>query len=298
MVQSSVGMVGLGIMGSAMSKNLMAAGFQVVGYDVEPGRLRFHTDSGGGSATSPVEVAERVDTVVTSLPSVAALEAVISGVGGLSESRTENLVIIETSTLPLKAKVWARDTLAALGVTMLDCPLSGTGAQAQTKDLVMYVSGDQATAMRMAPVLEGFTRRHYYTGEYGNGSKLKCIANLLVTIHNLSTAEAFLLAKRAGLDIDLMLEVIGDGAGASRMFQVRGPMMVEGRYDEATMRVEVFQKDIEIIRSFAQSVHSPTPLFSLSSLFYESAMAQGRASQDLACMLGVLEQLVDRSVST
>ena len=297
MVQSSVGMVGLGIMGSAMSKNLMAAGFQVVGYDVEPGRLRFHTDSGGRSANSPIEVAEQVDTLVTSLPSVAALEAVISGVGGLSESRNENLTVIETSTLPLTAKVWARDTLAALGVTMLDCPLSGTGAQAQTKDIVMYVSGDQATAVRMAPVLEGFTRRHYYTGEYGNGSKLKCIANLLVTIHNLSTAEAFLLAKRAGLDMDLMLEVIGDGAGASRMFQIRGPMMVEGRYDEATMRVEVFQKDIEIIRSFAQSVHSPTPLFSLSSQFYESAMAQGRASQDLACMLGVLEQLVDRPVN-
>jgi 3-hydroxyisobutyrate dehydrogenase-like beta-hydroxyacid dehydrogenase len=288
-----VGVVGLGVMGSAMSGNLMAAGFTVVGFDIDSERMAAHARGGGEVTDSPASVADTVDTVVLSLPSVAALEAVVRGDGGLLGRRRDGLVVLETSTLPLEAKFFARDGLAPLGVDVLDCPLSGTGAQARVKDVIAYVSGAQAAATRVAPVLEGLARRHFYTGEFGNGSKLKYIANLLVTIHNLSTAEAFLLAQRAGLDARLMLEVIGDGAGASRMFQVRGPLMVERDYADPTMRVELFQKDIEIIRRFAQSVHSPTPLFTLSAQFYEAAMAQGRGAQDPACVFAVLEQLTE-----
>jgi putative dehydrogenase len=291
-----VGMIGLGVMGSAMSGNLMEAGFTVVGYDIAPGRLKAHAAAGGEVAKSPSAVAESVDTVVVSLPSVAALEAVVDGPGGLSaiaHTERRDIVVIETSTLPLEAKFHARDMLAPAGMRVLDCPLSGTGAQARVKDVIVYVSGDESAAARAGAVLEGLARQHFYTGEFGNGSKLKYIANLLVTIHNLSTAEAFLLARRAGLDERLMLQVIGDGAGASRMFQVRGPLMLEGDYGDATMRVELFQKDIEIIRDFAHEVHSPTPLFTLTAQFYEAAMAQGRAAQDPACVLAVLEQLTD-----
>jgi len=288
-----VGVVGLGVMGSAMSGNLHAAGFTVVGFDVDPERMAAHARGGGEVADSAGSVADSVDTLVLSLPSVAALEAVVRGDGGLSRRRHDDLVVLETSTLPLEAKFFARDVLAPLGVEVLDCPLSGTGAQARVKDVIAYVSGEQWAATRVTPVLEGLARRHFYTGAFGNGSKLKYIANLVVTIHNLSTAEAFLLARRAGLDERLMLEVIGDGAGASRMFQVRGPLMAERDYADPTMRVELFQKDIEIIRRFAQSVHSPTPLFTLSAQFYEAAMAQGRAAQDPACVFAVLEQLTE-----
>jgi 3-hydroxyisobutyrate dehydrogenase-like beta-hydroxyacid dehydrogenase len=283
--------VGLGVMGSAMSVNLLKAGFTVVGYDVAAARMRAHTDAGGEVADSPSAVAESVDAVVVSLPSVAALEAVVSGDGGLFSIGRKDLVVLETSTLPLDAKFWARDTLAPAGIRVLDCPLSGTGAQARLKDVTVFVSGDESAAARVTPVLEGLARRHFYAGEFGNGSKLKYVANLLVVIHNMSTAEALLLARRAGLDEGLMLEAVGDGAGSSRMFQVRGPLMAEGTYDNATMRVELFQKDIEIIGRFAHEVHSPTPLFTISAQFYEAAMAQGRATQDPACVFAVLEQL-------
>jgi 3-hydroxyisobutyrate dehydrogenase-like beta-hydroxyacid dehydrogenase len=293
-VTSRVGVVGLGVMGSAMSGNLLAAGFTVVGFDVVPERRAAHVEAGGEVAESPSAVADTVDTIIMSLPSVAAAEAVVSGDGGLSSRARHDLVVLETSTLPLDTKLSVRDVLAPLGIRVLDCPLSGTGAQARVKDVIVYVSGDEEAATRVVPVLEGLARRHFYTGEFGNSSKLKYIANLLVTIHNLSTAEALLLARRAGLDEQLMLEVIGDGAGASRMFQVRGPQMVAGDYKDPTMRVEVFQKDIEIIRSFAHELHSPTPLFTLSAQFYEAAMAQGRAAQDVACLLAVLEQMTER----
>ena len=288
-----VGVVGLGVMGSAMSGNLIAAGFSVVGFDVLPERRAALVEAGGEAAASPSAVADMVDTIVMSLPSVAAAEQVVSGEGGLATRPRDDVVVLETSTLPLDAKFSVRDALAPLGIRVLDCPLSGTGAQARVKDVIVYVSGDEAAVTRVVPVLEGLARRHFYTGEFGNGSKLKYIANLLVTIHNLSTAEALLLARRTGLDEQQMLEVIGDGAGASRMFQVRGPQMVAGDYRDPTMRVEVFQKDIEIIRGFAHEAHSPTPLFTLSAQFYEAAMAQGRAAQDTACLIAVLEQMTE-----
>ena len=225
MTKPKAGVIGLGVMGSAMSGNLIAAGFEVVGYDVNPERQSAHVAAGGTAASSPVDVADRVDTLITSLPTTAALEAVVSGADGLIHTTTKNLVVIEMSTFPLDAKLWARDTLAEVGVTTLDCPPSGTGAQARVKDLVIYVSGDERAAERVTAIIDGFSRLHFYTGEYGNGSKFKYIANLLVAIHNVSTAEAILLGKRAGLDVDLMLRVVGGGAGTSKMFEVRGPLM-------------------------------------------------------------------------
>ena len=156
-------------------------------------------------------------------------------------------------------------TLAKKGITLLDCPLSGTGAQARTKDLVVYASGDKAAFEKAEPVLQGFSRAHYYLGEFGNGSKMKFVANLLVAIHNVSAAEAFVLGMKAGLDPETIFEVAGDSAGGSRMFQVRGPQMVAGDYDDATMKVEVWQKDMKIIGEFATKLGVPTPLFNASA---------------------------------
>jgi 3-hydroxyisobutyrate dehydrogenase-like beta-hydroxyacid dehydrogenase len=286
-----VGVVGLGVMGSAMSKNLIAAGFDVTGYDIDAARTQEFVAAGGTAASSPRAVAEAVDVLITSLPSTAALEDVVSGAQGLVRAAAPNLIVLEMSTFPLDAKFMIRDRLADVGITVLDAPPSGTGAQARVKDLVIYVSGDEKASEKVKDVLAGFSRAHFYTGEYGNGSKFKYIANLLVTIHNLSTAEAMLLGKRAGLDVGQVLEVIGGGAGTSRMFQVRGPLMVAGNYDEPTMRVDTFDKDIDIIRRFAHDVRSPTPLFSAATQFYEAATAQGRAGQDTACVFAVLEQL-------
>lgn len=287
----TVGVVGLGIMGSTMSRHLLDAGFDVVGYDIDDARMREHRERGGDVGTTPEDVATRSDVVITSLASIDAFTDVVGGPTGLAAAGNGGLVV-DTSTLPLDVKLAARDTLAKAGRVLLDCTISGTGAQLLDKDVAVYVSGDDAHAKQtVTPVLQAFARSQYDVGPFGNGSKFKYIANLLVAIHNLSTAEAFLLAERAGLDRDLMLQVISDGAGSSRMFEVRGPLMIADSYDEATMKVAVFQKDIHIIDSFAKDLHSPTPLFTQATMFYEAAMAQGRAGQDTACLLPVLRQM-------
>ena len=174
---------------------------------------------------------------------------------------------------------------------MLDCPLSGTGAQAVTKDLLVYASGDSAAIARCGPVFDGFSRAHHDLGEFGNGSRMKFVANLLVAIHNVAAAEAFVLGMKAGLDPEAILRVVGDGAGGSRMFSVRGPQMVADRYEPATMKVEVWQKDMKIISEFAARLNCPTPLLSASAAIYTAAMAQGHGAQDTASVCAVLADM-------
>src|ERR1700676_3705832 len=241
-------------MGSAYAGHLIDAGFVTTGFDVADGAAQRFTRRGGTAAATPRAVAANAGVVICALPSAAALQAALFDPDGLAAGAGPGLIVVEASTLPLAVKERARARLAEHGVTLLDAPVSGTGSQAVVKDIVFYVSGERAAYDAAADVLAATARSVRYVGEFGAGSKLKYIANLLVTIHNLSTAEAVVLALKAGVDPALMLEVVGDGAGASRILGVGGAMMVAGRYDEPTMKLEVYQKDIEIIAAFASEI--------------------------------------------
>ena len=287
MARSKVGMLGLGIMGSAMAANLLRAGFPVVGYDPVAACRTRHRKAGGIVADSVQDVARSARIVITSLPSANALSQVSVE---LSSGKRAKNIVLETSTLPIAAKVAARRKLAAAGIALLDCPLSGTGAQARVKDLIVYASGDLAAFRKTVAVLKGFSRGHYYVGKFGNGSKMKFAANLLVAIHNISAAEAVILARRSGLDPALAVKVLGDGAGASRMLQVRGPLMVRRSYLPATVTNETWRKDMKIIGEFVRSLKSPAPLFNATKAIYNAALAQGYLKSDTAAVCAVLER--------
>jgi putative dehydrogenase len=291
MKKQSVGMLGLGIMGSAMAGNLLRAGFKVIGYDPVPACRGRHRKAGGAVGRSAGEVAGLARVAVASLPSARALAQVVDEI---LDSGKRCDIVIETSTLPIAVKEAARRRLATAGVTLLDCPLSGTGAQARVKDLIVYASGDAAAFKKTIPVLKGFSRGHYYVGKFGNGSKMKYAANLLVAIHNISTAEAVILARRSGLDPALAVKVLGDGAGASRMLQVRGPLMVRRSYLPATVTNEIWRKDMKIIGAFVRQLKSPAPLFNATKAVYNAALRQGYARADTAAVCAVLERRARR----
>ncbi len=302
----TVGVIGLGIMGSAMAANLARAGHRVVGYDVLPDCRQQLRRAGGQAVADCRAVAGAADLIICSLPSADALLKVATELAAdpkgprrtltrksgadLSGPRRP-LIVVETSTLPIAVKEQARALLATCGIVLLDCPLSGTGAQARTKDLVVYASGNRAAYRHAIPVLEGFARAHYYVGPFGAGSKMKFAANLLVAIHNVAAAEALVLAMKAGLDTAMALEVLGNSAGSSRMLQVRGPMMVKGDYaSDVTMKLEVWQKDMKIIAEFAKAVGCPTPLFAATAPLYIAATAANR-SEDTGAVCAVLEAM-------
>ena len=286
-----VGIVGLGIMGGSFAKNLRDANFEVCGFDILDDNIQKLVSLGGKAGSSPRDIATQSDVVITSLPSITAFHEVMSGKDGLKDAKKDGLIIIECSTLPIDEKQAAHDTLAEIGSILMDCPISGTGAQAINKDLSVYVSGEEAMLEKCQDVLNGFANFTFYVGVFGNGSKMKFVANHLVHIHNVASAEAMVLGMKAGLEPETIFNVIKAGAGNSRIFELRGPMMVENNYDDATMKMDIWQKDMKIIGEFAAQLQCPTPLFTAGTDIYRSGLAKGMDKLDTASVCRVLEQM-------
>jgi L-threonate 2-dehydrogenase len=286
--KGTVGVIGLGIMGGAFAENLIADGWDVIGFDIDTSRMKALARAGITAAADAKAVAAAAPTIITSLPSAQALATTTAAI---VDAELSPRVVIEASTFMLADKLQAQQTLHKAGHIALDCPVSGTGAQAKVKDLVIYASGDAKTIAKLRPLFLGFAKSVHDIGEFGNGSRMKYVANLLVAIHNVASAEAMVLGMKSGLDPQLILDLIKPGAGNSRIFELRAPMMVENRYDDATMKIKVWQKDLAVIGEYAASIGCPTPLMSATLPIYASAMSTGHAMHDTAAVCAVLEEM-------
>lgn len=282
----TVGVVGLGIMGSAMSGHLLEGGFDVTGTDLRRSAVDELAARGGRPARDLAALARESAVVVTSLPSAEAARDVCRG---LAAAEPSGLVVVETSTLSLAVKQECRDMLAARGAALLDCPLSGTGAQARDRDLVVFGSGDEAAFEKARPVMAAFARSVRFVGPFGHGTIMKLVANLLVSIHNASTAEAFALGVAAGLDPAVLYETVREGAGGSVIFDKRGPLMVERAYRPATARVSMFVKDVSLVQELAASAGVATPVLDTTLPLYTKAVDEGWGDADAAALLEVIE---------
>ena len=282
-----VGIVGLGIMGSAIARNLVDRGWRVIGFDIDAARRAELALANVTIADNVGQVARDAPIIMTSLPGPVAVEDVAQSIAASGQS---SRIVVELSTLAIADKLRFEATLRKAGHIALDCPLSGTGAQAKNRDLIVYASGDSDTIVRCAGLFSDFAKQSADLGRYGNGSRMKFVANHLVAIHNVATAEAMILAERAGLDPKMVVEMVGPGAGGSRMFQMRAPMMVEGVYEPATMKVSTWKKDMAIIAEFADDLGCATPLFTLTQPVYTEAMAMGLGDQDTAAVFEVLKK--------
>jgi 3-hydroxyisobutyrate dehydrogenase-like beta-hydroxyacid dehydrogenase len=283
-----VGVIGLGIMGGAFASNLAAAGWDVIGSDIIAARRREAQKAGVRIAKSAAEVAEAAPVVLTSLPKPQALMDVAREIAA---AKLKPRVVVEMSTFEISDKEKAERVFAKAGHTMLDCPVSGTGAQAKARDLVFYASGDAKTIRSLEPMFEAFGRHVYDVGEFGNGSKMKYVANLLVAIHNVASAEAMVLGMKAGLPAQAIFDLVKAGAGNSRVFELRAPMMVKGNYDTVTMKIDVWDKDMQVIGDYARKIKVKTPLFDATKPIYVKAQKSGLGAKDTAAVCAVLEKM-------
>jgi 3-hydroxyisobutyrate dehydrogenase-like beta-hydroxyacid dehydrogenase len=286
--KGSVGVVGLGIMGGAFAQNLVAAGWRVIGYDIAPARRRALARAGVEIAGDATELARKVPTIITSLPNPGALQMTVRAIAAAEVPRR---VVIEASTFTIEDKLRAERALRKAGHVMLDCPVSGTGAQARVKDCIVYASGGTAEIKRLRGVFAGFSRAAHDLGAFGNGSRMKYVANLLVAINNVASAEAMVLGMKAGLPPQLIYDLVRAGAANSRVFELRGPMMVQDRYDQPTMKISLWQKDMDVIGGFARKIRVPTPMFDASKALYLKALKTGHADHDTAAVCAVLEKM-------
>ena len=285
-----IGMIGLGIMGSAMAQHLLAAGYRVTGYDIDA-KARARLKKAGGLPQSSIEsVVQRSDIVITSLPSAEAWHQVSQQIAAAASQHTLPLkILIETSTLLLADKVAGAKTLKSVGIATIDGPIIGTIEQLEARAWTIFASGSKKFYQQALPVLQTFTDATPYMGAFGAGTKMKLVANHLVAIYNVAYAESVTLARKMGLNPSDVLKhfgqspILGTGVMRSRM-----AMMVARQYTPATMKVAVWQKDMAIIGDMAKTVNCPTPLFTASADIYTAAMAQGLALQDTASTAEVL----------
>jgi len=286
--KGTVGVIGLGIMGGSFAKNLVAAGWCVIGYDISAAKRREAKGAGVELANSAAEVAATAPIILTSLPKP---QALMDTAREIAAAKLKGKVVAEMSTFTISDKEKAERLLRKAGHIMIDCPVSGTGSQAKNRDLVFYASGDAKAIARLRPVLMGFGRHTFNVGQFGNGSRMKYVANLLVAINNVASAEAMVLGMKAGLDPRMIVDLITAGAGNSRVFELRAPMMAKGRYDDVTMKISVWDKDMHVIGDYARKIRVPTPIFNATKGIYLKAMKSGLGNRDTAAVCAVLEKM-------
>ncbi len=284
----TLGVVGLGIMGGAMAEALLAAGYAVCGYDPVAAAARRLKRAGGFALPSATAVAERANLLITSLPSSGALHDAIQNIAG-GGGRTR--IFIEMSTLPLADKERARRRLAQAGIVALDCPVSGTAVRLKERTWTIFASGDKRAFARARPVLRVLADNIPYVGAYGNGTRMKLVANHLVAILNVASAEAIGFGRKMGLKPREVLEIFGPspvvGTGVLRL---RGGLMVKRRYKPPTMKIGVWQKDMRIIGDMARAVRAATPLFDACGPVFDAALVAGYADADTASVYEVLRK--------
>ncbi len=287
-MSTTVGIVGLGKMGLPLAARLIERGFTVMGY------RRHSMDKfialGGIPVTSSKDLAQQSDIVLTCLPNDEALLEVVMGEEGLTAGAHPGLIVIEISMLTLRAKKQAQQELQNVGVPMLDCPISGTPVMIAPGKTVFFGSGDKETFDKAQPVFDAITSNTFYLGEFGQGSKMKCVANLLVAIHNLAAAEAMVLSTRAGLDPEMVMKVINPSIAGSAAFSVRAPMMAAKRYEPPIGSVAQVKEFIQIIRELTDNLGVTTPLLDVAEHYYERAIDAGHGDRDIAAMYAFLGQ--------
>ena len=287
-----IGILGLGIMGSAIANLLAKAGLDLVGFDPDPIQQELAKDMGVSMRPGAEAVVRDAEILLLSLPSHHALNDTVDAV---VRANTSIRALVDLSTLELEHKLTNLTRLNTIGVPFLDCPISGTGEQAKTGDVSVYASGCEEAYQHCRPLLQLFASSLHYLGEFGNGTKMKLVANLLVAIHNIATAEAMLLGERCGLDPLDICKTIADGAGSSRIFELRSPLMAKQGFEPPTMRLDLWQKDMSLISKLVSESGTVAPLFDTTVPLYEAAITSQLGQQDTAAIYTVLAQLADKA---
>jgi 3-hydroxyisobutyrate dehydrogenase-like beta-hydroxyacid dehydrogenase len=272
-----------------IAEHLLKSRFRVLGFDTDPARLKQAIALGVSAARNSQDLAAKAEVILTVLPSSGALQSVCEELMGLADKRPR--ILVEISTLEIEEKLKASQSLATSNITLLDCPVLGTSAQAYAGELVMCASGPAEAFEIVKEVIMAFTCRHEYLGPVGSGTKLKLVANLLVAVHNAAAAEALTFAARIGLDKSAALRLLSGSAAGSRQLELRGPMMVEEKFRPATATASIFLKDIRLIAQLAASKNCPIPMHSAASSLYTAAVALGYDELDLSCVSLILAGL-------
>jgi 3-hydroxyisobutyrate dehydrogenase-like beta-hydroxyacid dehydrogenase len=284
-----VGFVGLGMMGAALSANLLAAGFRVRGYDINPDRMRDFIAAGGTSASSPAETAEGADVVMTSLMSSDIVRTAIMGARGAAETMRSESVLMDLSTVHPSASIDLAQELRERGIWMLDVPVSGSSTQAWAREVVLLVGGDPAIFERCRPIFRATSRNAHHMGPNGAGARAKLVVNMVLGLNRLVLAEGLMFGLRQNIDGMRLLDVLRDCASYSRAMDMTGERMVKGRFDpESTLSQH--RKDVELMLEVGHATGVPLFLTNFHREVMIAGEAAGYGKRDTASLIAILHR--------
>ena len=290
MADTSIGVVGTGIMGAPMAQNLAKAGFKITVYNRT--RARAEAIAGGNIAVadSIAQVGVACSVVITMVPDTPDVLAVVEGQGGLASSMKRGSVLIDMSTVAPGATRELAKRLAAKGIAMLDAPVSGGSWGAQQGTLTIMVGGDKATFDRCRPVFEAMGKSITLMGPSGMGQTTKLVNQILVAGTASAVAEALVFAAGQGADLLKTIEAVSGGAAGSWQLANLGPRMVRGDFAPGFM-VKLQQKDLRLIEEAAQEAHVPLAVTSLARQYLTSVEAAGLGDEGTQAIIKAVEKL-------
>jgi 2-hydroxy-3-oxopropionate reductase len=285
-----VGVVGLGLMGKPMARNLLRAGFALTVFNRSRAAVDELVAEGAAAADSPHALAARSDVVITMLPDGPDVAAVMRGDDGIFAGASAGTVVIDTSTIaPATTRALASEARER-GLGFVDAPVSGGTEGATAATLSIMAGGERADVERVEPVLRALGTTVTYCGPSGSGQTVKACNQLVVALHIEAVAEALVLAEKAGVEAEAVLRVLGGGLAASRVMELRGKAMAA--HDFAPRGKAAFhRKDLGIVLDLARSVDAVLPLTALVDQLFTALVANDRGGWDHTALLSVLEDL-------
>jgi 3-hydroxyisobutyrate dehydrogenase-like beta-hydroxyacid dehydrogenase len=281
---SRIGLVGLGLVGTAMAESLLARQFDVVGFDIDSTRLAHLEKLGGKPARDSVELAREARRIVLSLPGTKAVRQVVEGPDGLLAARTSLRHIIDTTTGDPEETMSLARRLAERGILFLDSTISGSSRQVRDREAIFMVGGDKAGFESCSDIFTALTTKVFYVGPSGNGSKAKLASNLILGLNRLVLAEGLVFADKLGLELEGFLELLKTTPAYSAVMDIKGDKMLKGDF-KAEARIRQHHKDVSLILKYAEKAGQELPLSRVHLDVLDKAIKAGDADMDNSAVI-------------
>ena len=283
-----VGVIGLGVMGTPMARNLLKSGHEVTVFARRADAMAPLAAAGARTSASPAEAAAVSDVTITMVLDTRAVESVVLGPGGIIEGARSGSIVVDHSTIEPEGARRVAATLQSRGIEMLDAPVSGGAVVAEAGTLSIMVGGDEAALERVRPILACYGKTIVHIGPSGAGQVAKACNQICTIVNTLGAAEAMLLAERAGVDPAKVKDVLMTGFGASRMLEVQAPKMIARNF-EAKVESRLHHKDIQIVLDMARALGLDLPGSAAAARVIAALQARGGATRDTAAVFEVLD---------
>jgi 2-hydroxy-3-oxopropionate reductase len=290
MSKPKIGFIGIGIMGRHMAGHLLAAGYEVVAYDVASRNLEQITSAGAKPATACRDVAARSDVVLSMVPDSPQVREVALGAEGIIAAARPGLIYVDMSTIAPSVSVSVAEALNEKGVRCLDAPVSGGETGAKNATLSIMVGGSEELLAEVLPVLQVMGKTITWCGPHGAGQIVKACNQIQVAMNFVGMAEALVLGAKAGIDPAVIIKVLSGGYAQTRVMDVRGPRIIVGDF-EPGFRSRFHYKDLNIIMETAKELQVALPATAVAHELFTALLAAGRGDLDHSAVITVLETL-------